>query len=382
MDEYGFGKWWLIYEKKALCTAEDYLSRISRLINEFNCFDIDDEFSKDQCESFLNKVKQAHIQINKSIYENGVAAINAYIKYKKWILNRIVKIEHNREIKYHSGRPIINTICRGLDNDVGYVSYDKNINVSNRIPGLTEYIDYQYASVREFLSSIFNDEIHPIPIILCEETPYKEYFNDNKTIAKFVKKAVDEKGGKISEKQILDIIEKPYASLRILGEYHPFSDEHYPEGPHIVIYYNNFGTNYKNNNLFYSNVSMTIAHEYMHYYHHTYVGTKRFEENTSLATKVKEAVADFFSVLFLSKKQGPHNSHAAVALARNLWWEQYFDTDLPYAEARWCLYSSNNWITFKADYDCLFQSDCVYKLSEVIISSKNSWEDGYFELHT
>ena len=371
MDEKGFRQWW----RGSPTTLQTYLSLLKSIIGP-NGSGIDEYFNQDECQSLIDmlslEIEYEPDTKRRKKLKDSRSAVRAYVRFKKG-LSHIVKAKRinvstrTKRITKKSKGKALNKLLRGYDKDGNYVWYQQKVKPDNRIPGLVELVESKYRQTIDFIFSLFEPiERKYIPIILSPDTPYRVYENDDDTIAKKIKVNVDNNKGNITEKEILKWL-KPIV-LRTYGEYHPDGDECYLEGPHIVIYYNNFDTT--DREAFRSKIGMVVAHEYMHYYHHMYIGTSKFMDGSEKADKVKEAVADFFAFLFLVKTKDNYNSNEKVAIDRYNFWGEYFGTVVPYAATLWFFYVDGAWVNFTTDYNALFNAECIYKFSEVIIESE------------
>ena len=311
-------------------------------------------------------------------------------------------------------------IPHGADDEIGnYVKYADNVQDSEMVPGLIEYLEIEYEKILGFAYELINrekllaiPELQRIPVVLSKKIPNDEcYCIGDNTLARKVKKQIDRDGQEqitVSEKQIKDIIQiiDQFGWLnrfeftdKVIGMYFhtgaPLEFDDYckyqfeeDEGPYIEIYYKNISCesfdDYK------AKLAQCLAHEFFHFIH-DWLATGTFNNGSKeWANKaVKESLADFFSVMYLlySYKHYVGDSPSLLALRQKKAedsynaWENRFDTSWPYAQALW-YYHINNWLDFDPDFDNYLTNGSIDKFKDVLIESQNSMYNAYRILTT
>ena len=227
----------------------------------------------------------------------------------------------------------------GDDYDCGLVHYADGIPQGKRVPGLAEYLNKRYPAIRDFLVNIFKEYLREpleenwerscIPVILKKNRPCKSYPFDSRAWAL---RQWELSGHNLTAQEIIDILKQTSKESRVLGKYiHGDS----PWESHIEIYYNNvYMTDIDE---YFTLLEGVLAHEYTHFLHHVYLG-RSFVAHTSLATIIKESVADFASYLYLIDRAYDRANAAKVASDKLSGWIENFGSGWPYAEAYWFFY--------------------------------------------
>ena len=196
---------------------------------------------------------------------------------------------------------ILPTMSPDDSNGGNLVRYSDNVRPEERVPGLLGFASGEYIEmIRHCACDLLRNlgieipnfrRFDLIPVIFSERTPSMQYeVNDDarKIMYELAQKLY---GGQLPYEKAKEILELKSWVTPVLGMY--FGDT---EEPHIEIYYKNIVE--RTPERFFATVSMVLAHEYMHYVHHRFMGNS-FHNDSFEACAVKEAIADFFAVWFL-----------------------------------------------------------------------------------
>lgn len=253
--------------------------------------------------------------------------------------------------------------------------YDESIPNSNKIKEFAEYLETQYRYIIDFILTNLNIDIdensyyilNKIKIILKQGEPQKSYITSDKTIKENLIKKLNE--GQLTEKVIENIFKKKNIKLDINGKYcHQNSDYA------IYIYYQNIAKHCYSLDEFFIKASRTLAHELTHLIHNLIIGDKMFYDKSNTANFINESIADFTSYLYLfyQNKRQMNKNYETIAKERFDFWEEYFDTDIPYSKALY--FTHQHYYNLFIDY---VNCGCIKKLREVIVKNKASIAEAY-----
>ena len=253
---------------------------------------------------------------------------------------------------------------------INNIRYADNVANEEKIPGLIAFLEEERGKIIRFFNTLFSNYrfsndfntewLWDIPIILCKETPTKQY-TITKTDERLEKEINDvyittEDRNEIRSKviKILQSKSRSYTQ-RILGMYFHKGQRH------IELYYRNI--NEADQEVYKATIANTLAHELFHAIHHLLIG-KKFEYVGDINERVKEATAEFFAFEYSWKQGGIAQKVAEDRF--NTWADRISDGWLPYAFA----------ICFFDDYEINLQN--IGKFIEVVMESKNgAMQDAY-----
>lgn len=215
------------------------------------------------------------------------------------------------------------------DHDAHHVRYDSNVPEDERVEGLARSLEDAYEGIRSYARDItiglFKEyRFEPIPVILKQGHPTHTYKTDNATIAKLILDLKLDNTHYALYENIISILNKEVVKLNVVGQYCGRGDRY------IVLYYEN--TSAKNRRDLFLQLKMTLAHEYMHYVHHKFVGDRMFFDKSANRDNVIEAIADFFSAMYMgcAMLDVDHNKFAQQSLD---FWIEYYGFSIPYVHA-------------------------------------------------
>ena len=251
--------------------------------------------------------------------------------------NQVKTVKQRSSIRYNA-QPIIDPPQYGYDDDSNIIFYDESIEENKRVPGLHEFLISEYERIVSVAEEFFNldsgEYKRIVPVILSDETPAEYEPLSNDVYADLIFKLNSKTGGQFTKHDILNILEKGTVD-RIMGEY--FTNQNkceLLEGPFIKLYIYNI--EYKTEVEYFLKLAMTLAHEYLHHLHHMEIGTIEFERNNAYAKRVKESLADFFSVWYMITPVSGDalvTDRKSVAKKRNSSWIKRYSSGWPYSYA-------------------------------------------------
>lgn len=271
------------------------------------------------------------------------------------------------------------------------IRYDKAIDEKDKIPGLVEFLEYEYEQLLESKGSFILDEdlseddVKPIPVILSSECPVdkKRYtMSDDwiaKTIVRELQKEYSEDEKEEKEEIVKRILKDRSFNTPIAGMYfhnsNQLSERDIP-GPYIELYYRN--TYCPDEEDYKAFLSACLAHEYFHFLQYSCLGIDINKKR--LKKQVVESTADFFSLAYcLSKaKDDKHRSIKKEALKkwaeeRFTTWRYRFGSGWPYAFA-YCFAYGNHYspMNFSDKLDDYKNYGCIDRFNWVMECSKRS----------
>ena len=277
------------------------------------------------------------------------------------------------------------------------IRYDKDVDEKDKIPGLVEYLNYEYEQLLESKGSFIlyddlsEDVMKPIPVVLSSKCPMdKRYRMNDDWVAKTIIRELQEEHYDEKKKEIIKRILKDRSfQPRISGMYFPNKnqilerdcDDSVPQGPYIELYYRN--TFCPNEEDYKAWLSACLAHEYFHFLQDSYFVIDFSKKK--LKKQVVESTAEFFSFAYsLYKAEGNTHRHMEKealgrwAESRSNTWRYRFGSEWPYAFA-YCFFYGNNYSPMAYSY---FLSDykdygCIEKFNTVMELAKSSMQQAY-----
>ena len=208
-------------------------------------------------------------------------------------------------------------------------------------------------------------------MVLSKELPIEKYSISTEEKAKMLEFKVG-RFGQLYAKGYLEILDRDSITSPVLGRYFGIKADG-DNDPYIVLLYKNFGTN--DLELYKAKIAQTLAHEYMHHIHNL-IAKDTFNGKGKYTEAVKEAVADFFGVLY-SIWSHKNDKKIEVALDRYNTWVDYFGSNWPYANALWFLFYGDNLLDFSDQFDYYVNNCATSKFTEVVFESKNDMKKAY-----
>lgn len=240
------------------------------------------------------------------------------------IANYMVALNHYLKFAFSANQVVVKSSAVPKE----LVAYEKSVPSSDQISGLIEYIEIEYEKTRKFaqdsLGHIYQD-FSSIPVYLSKECPEKNYYYDNEFLLAKMRE--------LCSKCERGYCKPPYCNIaEVLGRYKSFTSSisgrfYGGQDPYIVLYFMNFDNPSMDNKLFLAEIANALAHEYMHFLHYTYAG----KQYTYATKELKEAIADFFGVLY-SRHCG-RIYHKQVAENRFQAWKMREGSNWPYSYA-------------------------------------------------
>ena len=207
-----------------------------------------------------------------------------------------------------------------------HVSRAEDVPLTDDVAFICETLEQEYANVVRFAKMLFPQvDLKYIPIIISNQEPMHD---------------------------------SPDGGEKILGAF--FASEK----PYIEIYYRNADPHDA------ASFRKCLSHEYMHYMHYVYAGKEYDNANKEL----KEALADFFGVLY-SIHRGQKDD-LGVAKARYNSWKKNFGTYWPYANALYFYQVHGNELKFTFDYKRYEEFGCIGKLIQIFYTTRRP-DDAY-----
>lgn len=202
-----------------------------------------------------------------------------------------------------------------------HVARAEGVALTEDVVRVARVLEQEYAKIVEFAKILLiQGDFKYIPIIISDEMPYQD---------------------------------GPEAEEPILGAFFPSSK------PHIEIYYRHADSHNA------AAFRKCLAHEYLHYLHYVYAGTAFSKADR----KLKEALADFFGVLYSIYRH--QKSDLAVAKARYQLWKKRFGGWWPYACALHFYRISGVEMKYSSDYTQYVSYGCVGKFVQIFFDTKN-----------
>lgn len=324
----------------------------------------------------------------------------------------------NEEFGNNSNRTVINALKKyrdyidvtfGIKKINGYqdhyngnypIYYDSKVPESKKIPGLRSFIKEIILHLMDICGRyvLFDESISDlrqikmgmgIPIILSNDTPVTKYKESDEYIARKIIELFVETSSEESDtlnEDIMEILRKREYSVPTLGMYFSRGAEKYvdhsvslPNGdrPYITIYYKNFGI--IDEDEYQSRIAMTCAHEYFHFLHNI-LAMDTFYNTGKFSTSVKEALADFSSVMFILWSKKHFSTEAAnlhVARDRYDAWVSKFGSAWPYANALYFYMVNNRQYPYDTEYNAYLLAGSLTKFNAVLKESRVGMKTAY-----
>ena len=385
-------------------TLRGYITNIRR-VEKCLLLDIDDSYDRDRCHSIIDiliddkalfsrgtRPATDHLKVEKLRDPGGrlgdiISALKKYVSFRdsevlpprsfsKTVSNQKAK---NNKVVY----PPLLLPEKGADLPANNVRYADDVGLDERVPGLCQFLEYEYDCIIDFLltyivrdvidfdnleNMTFNDL--KIRVILSKETPLMEpIITTPEYRARRIESEINKKKGTLSYNRILEI-EKETIVDRVTGRYYPSKYGTSKVQGHIEIYYKNFTADSLEE--YFAEAAMVLAHEFMHYVHHCLLGDSEFYSNGKHVKRVKEAVADFFGMLY--SLHSPMLERFDLAHKRYGLWEERASLDWPYRYALYFFISNGREYDFAKDI-LDYMSVHIPKLHDVL--TKDSIKEAY-----
>lgn len=321
--------------------------------------------SLNNIDGIINNVKNDMSYVRKAHGNSYVAALRKYKGYLLCINNKTGL----------SGTPDKPKLPQtGMDDNGYHIRYAEDVKDNEKIPDLCHYLEGEYEMILVFMRQLFGDRIceyNRIPVVLSKELPTEKYSISSEEKAKMLEFKVG-RFGQLYAKGYLEILDKDSITFPVLGRYFGLKADGNND-PYIVLYYKNFGT--CDLELYKAKIAQTLAHEYMHYIHNL-IAKDTFNGKGKHTEAVKEAVADFYGVLY-SVWSHKNDKKIEAALDRFNTWVDYFGSNWPYVNALWFLFDGDNLLDFSDQFDYYVNNCATSKFTEVVFESKNDMKTAY-----
>lgn len=321
--------------------------------------------SLNNIDGIINNVKNDISYVRKAHGNSYVAALR---KYKGYLLC----INNKTELSDIPDKPKLPQT--GMDENGYFIRYADDVEDMEKVPGLCYYLEGEYEMILVFARKLFGDRVcdyNRIPVVLSKELPTEQYRLSSEEKAKMIDFKY-RNGHKPSIKESEKIIDKDSITFPVLGRYFGLKADGNND-PYIVLYYKNFGT--CDLELYKAKIDQTLAHEYMHYTHNL-IAKDTFNGKGKHTEAVKEAVADFFGVLY-SVWSHKNDKKIEAALDRFNTWVDYFGSNWPYSNALWFLLDGDDLFAFSDQFDYYVNNDATRKFIKVVFESKNDKKTAY-----
>lgn len=247
---------------------------------------------------------------------------------------------------------------QGRDQETQRIRYENNVTQEEQVPGLCIFLENEYECILGFARTLFGDwvdTLHPrrIPVILKKECPAKVYRNSDEYVTQKINELVKQ-NKTINTEEIAEILRY---EMRVAGYFIQA-----PE-PHIEIFFRQFDAKCWED--YASQIAQVLAHEYLHYLHYAYAKEKFSDAEAGL----KEALADFFGVLY-SINCGDKYALEVAANRYDLW-KKREGSGWPYADALWFYRVHGNEMEYSSnysDYECF---GCIGKFVQIFGSTRH-----------
>ena len=313
----------------------------------FDGRDMDEIISTHQNISEVRK-KLEVIEKKKSSIDQYMTALNYYLQFAFW-----------------GKSSVVTSIAKSHSVPKSLVVYENSVPILEQDSRLCEFLENEYVKIRKLAKNILRNipiDFDVIPVYISEKQPTATYYKDPEFLLSEMKKHCSE----CKKEQCTP----PYCYVsEVLWKYKPITDNICGEfyggvEPYIVLYYNNFDKPSVSNQQFLAAIAKTLAHEYLHYLHYAFAEEKFSDAEEGL----KEALADFFGVLY-SINCGDKYALEAAENRYDLW-KKREGSGWPYADALWFYrvhgkemeYSSNY-----SDYECF---GCIGKFVQIFGSTR------------
>ena len=382
---------WLLNRGYKENTADSIVSRVERIDDAYNIQDYfihgEEKGLMDIFEYSLDDYKNGilpsvSIPLSGNYYNILASLRGALRQYFKFLKAPQAVTTTKKKRTTHIFKAVRIGVALGPDNDCGNVVYKNNISMTERVPGLAEFLCMVYEDVLGFARNAFGNlfrDLYKIPVILRKEQPTENYQNDDKTIAKLITRYVRANPERVYEEDIERILKLRDYEEPITGLYHSnrLVGKDREQDPYIEIFYNNISA--RNRQEFFEKAAMTLAHEIFHHIHDCNAPmTFNLDPDNKENKIVKESLADFFSALYIIARRQPPK----VAEERYYIWKRMLGTSWSYAYAyHFYRYGTLRWRPFSDNFCDYANYRIIDKFIDVFQRSQFSMHDAYSRLN-
>lgn len=326
--------------------SEDYIGYCKKIEEAFGGKDMDEIISSHQNISKVRTNLQA-LTSNKKSIDNYMSGLNRYLEFS--VSLSIATMSYPKT-------QIVQT---------GLVVYENSVPSYEQDPKLCEFLEDEYVKICKLAKNILRNiqiDFDVIPVYISEKQPTRTYYKDPEILLGEMKKHCSECNR--------EDCTPPYCYVsEVLWKYETFTDnlcgEFYGGAePHIVLYYKNFNNPSVNNKQFLAAIAKTLAHEYLHYLHYAFAEEKFSDAKKSL----KEALADFFGVLYSINCGDKY----ALKVAENRYerWKEREGSGWPYADALWFYRVYGKEMEYSSNYNEYERFGCIGKFVQIFGSTR------------
>ena len=264
-----------------------------------------------------------------------------------------------------------------------WIVYAPEVSNGEMLPGLIVFLEKEFERIMgymgdycEILREASMDQRRPLVILspLKKIKTYSKPFS-KEDLEKLLEKYEHNGVYALPTEKVRDTLEGESFSEIIGGEYCGAGYR-----PIIYLYYRVFDASDTYNYL--AGIRKTFAHELLHFAHHMISKDMFFEEST-YAERVREALADFFSIVYCIKgcahSVNRRMYDATIKCARNRYdlWIKRFNTIWPYGYALYFLYGERGIADFgQLQEDGLF-GEWRGKFTDVLDESRSDNKEAY-----
>lgn len=377
-----FEKWLVEVKAQKPTTAHTRANSVEKIASEYDVDkyyvdgkkkDLIDLFNYSKKDRDLGVKPRGAIKIDGDYY-TGLASLKQALKlYYEFLDDTNVIVSSKPTTKFPFVEPKLPQT--GFDECGYYIRYAEDVEDNEKIPDLCHYLEGEYEMILVFVRKLFCDRLcdyNRIPVVLSKELPTEKYSISTEEKAKMIDFKYKQLEAELSVKAIEKIIDKDFITTSVCGRYFGFGVDGNND-PYIVLYYKNFGTS--DLELYNAKIAQTLAHEYMHYIHNL-IAKNTFNGKEQHTKAVKEAVADFFGVLY---SVWSHKNDKKFEAARETYntWVDYFGSNWPYANALWFLLDDDFLFVLSNQFDYYVKNNVISKLIKVIFESEKDMETAY-----
>lgn len=184
------------------------------------------------------------------------------------------------------------------------VVYCDDVPLEERDENFRQALEDEYPKILDFARKILGIDYGYIPVYLSPKMPTSD-FKVNRNYFKNLCKKIE------NQQEITDIEYRIYQAgifhFNVIGRFFP------GERPYIEIYYRNISKTRQ----YTENAINCLAHEYMHFLHYAYAPIE-FYTSLPCSPRVKEALAEFFGILYSINRGGKNDVYVAEDIYRTL----------------------------------------------------------------
>ena len=242
------------------------------------------------------------------------------------------------------------------------VQYCLDVPVDEKDEALRKALEDEYPKILQFAQDILGAEHSYIPVYLSKKTEDSCY-DASKSFLKKLEKKLRE-GKRLNDLEAM-IFQTKQIRFPILGRFIN------GDTPYIEIYYRNLPSGLKR----IPSAFNCLAHEYMHFLHFAYARTS-WRATAFHNKRVKEALADFFAVLYSIHRAGKYD--VEVANDRYNTWKNLEGSGWPYAYALYFYQVKGDKMQFSSsilDYEkfgCVDKFRDVFKVTPKVMDAYNN----------